>query len=560
MEKSPLLSIKNFSIQLRKNKQLLLDDINLEVNSNEIVGIVGESGSGKSLTALSIMGLLNNSVFETTQGILSFNNESLLGLTSKDWQKIRGKEIAMIFQEPMSSLNPSMKCGDQIAEMFEIHFNYSKKEIKEKVLELLIQVMMPNPEKIYQSYPHQISGGQKQRVMIAIAIACKPKLLIADEPTTALDVTVQKEIVELLKKIQLEQKMSVLFISHDLTLISEIAQKVVVMYQGKIVEQGTAVDIFKHPKNAYTKGLIAARPNVNERYKRLLTLKDVIKNVIPEVETNEERIVKNSKIYEKTPILELQNIEKEFFYQSGFWGKKQIFKALDNISLKVYEGETLGIVGESGCGKTTLGNVILNMEPASAGKVLYHGKDITHLKGNELKLMRKEIQIIFQDPFASLNPRITVGNAIMEPMIVYQLHENNAKRKEKTLEIMEKVGLNAEAFYKYPHEFSGGQRQRIGIARAIALNPKVIICDESVAALDISVQAMVLNLLNELKENFGFTYLFVSHDLAVVKYMSNQVVVMNKGKIEEKEDADILFKTPKSNYAKKLIAAIPRGI
>jgi peptide/nickel transport system ATP-binding protein len=560
MEKSPLLSIKNFSIQLRKNKQLLLDDINLEVNSNEIVGIVGESGSGKSLTALSIMGLLNNSVFETTQGILSFNNESLLGLTSKDWQKIRGKEIAMIFQEPMSSLNPSMKCGDQIAEMFEIHFNYSQKKIKEKVLELLAQVMLPNPEKIYQSYPHQISGGQKQRVMIAIAIACKPKLLIADEPTTALDVTVQKEIVELLKKIQLEQKMSVLFISHDLTLISEIAQKVVVMYQGKIVEQGTAEDIFKHPKNAYTKGLIAARPNVNERYKRLLTLKDVINNVIPEVETNEERTEKNNKIYEKTPILELQNIEKEFFYQSGFWGKKQTFKALDNVSLKVYEGETLGIVGESGCGKTTLGNVILNMEPASGGKVLYHGKDITHLKGNELKLMRKEIQIIFQDPFASLNPRITVGNAIMEPMIVYQLHENNAKRKEKTLKIMEKVGLNAEAFHKYPHEFSGGQRQRIGIARAIALNPKVIICDESVAALDISVQAMVLNLLNELKENFGFTYLFVSHDLAVVKYMSNQVVVMNKGKIEEKEDADILFKTPKSNYAKKLIAAIPRGI
>jgi peptide/nickel transport system ATP-binding protein len=560
MKESPLLFIKNFSIQLRKNKQLLLEDINLDVNSNEIVGIVGESGSGKSLTALSIMGLLNNSVFETTQGILSFNNESLLGLTSKDWQKIRGKEIAMIFQEPMSSLNPSMKCGDQIAEMFKIHFNYSQKKIKEKVLELLAQVMLPNPEKIYQSYPHQISGGQKQRVMIAIAIACKPKLLIADEPTTALDVTLQKEIVELLKKIQLEQKMSVLFISHDLTLISEIAQKVVVMYQGKIVEQGTAEDIFKHPKNAYTKGLIAARPNVNERYKRLLTLKDVINNVIPVVETNEERTEKNNKIYEKTPILELQNIEKEFFYQSGFWGKKQTFKALDNVSLKVYEGETLGIVGESGCGKTTLGNVILNMEPASAGKVLYHGKNITHLKGNELKLMRKEIQIIFQDPFASLNPRITVGNAIMEPMIVYQLHENNAKRKEKTTEIMEKVGLNAEAFHKYPHEFSGGQRQRIGIARAIALNPKVIICDESVAALDISVQAMVLNLLNELKENFGFTYLFVSHDLAVVKYMSNQVVVMNKGKIEEKEDADVLFKTPKSSYAKKLIAAIPRGI
>lgn len=560
MKETPLLSIKNFSIQLRKNKQLLLDDVNLEVNTNEIVGIVGESGSGKSLTALSIMGLLNNSVFETTQGVLSFNNQSLLGLTPKDWRKIRGKEIAMIFQEPMSSLNPSMKCGDQIAEMFDLHFNYSKKEIKEKVLELLAQVMLPNPEKIFQSYPHQISGGQKQRVMIAIAIACKPKLLIADEPTTALDVTVQKEIVELLKKIQLEQKMSVLFISHDLTLISEIAQKVVVMYQGEIVEQGTAYEIFKHPKNAYTKGLIAARPNVNERYKRLLTLKDVINNVIPEVETNEERTAKNTKIYEKTPILELQNIEKEFFYQSGFWGKKQTFKALVNISLKVYEGETLGIVGESGCGKTTLGNVILNMEPASAGKILYYGKDITHLKGNELKLMRKEIQIIFQDPFASLNPRITVGNAIMEPMIVYQLHENNAKRKEKTLEIMEKVGLNADAFHKYPHEFSGGQRQRIGIARAIALNPKVIICDESVAALDISVQAMVLNLLNELKENFGFTYLFISHDLAVVKYMSNQVVVMNKGKIEEKEDADLLFNTPKSNYAKKLIAAIPRGI
>jgi peptide/nickel transport system ATP-binding protein len=556
----PLLTLENYSIQLRKNNQLLLDKINIEINPNEIVGIVGESGSGKSLTALSIMGLLNDAIFETTQGKLNYNNKSLIGLTKKDWQKIRGKEIAMIFQEPMSSLNPSMTCGAQIAEMFYLHNNYSKIEIKVKVIELLAQVMLPNPEKIYQSYPHQISGGQKQRVMIAIAIACKPKLLIADEPTTALDVTVQKELIELLKKIQFENKMSILFISHDLTLISEIAQKVVVMYQGKIVEQGTAYEIFKDPKNAYTKGLIAARPNVNKRFIRLLTLNDVLKNIIPEIETNKERIEKNNKIYEKSPILELQNVDKEFFYKSGFWGKKQIFKALDNVSLKVYEGETLGIVGESGCGKTTLGNVILNMEPASAGKVIYHGKDITHLKGDELKIMRKEIQIIFQDPFASLNPRITIGNAIMEPMIVYQLYGNNLKRREKTLEIMGKVGLNATAFNKYPHEFSGGQRQRIGIARAIALNPKVIICDESVAALDISVQAMVLNLLNELKENFGFTYLFISHDLAVVKYMSNQVVVMNKGRIEEKDDADVLFKTPKSNYAKKLIAAIPRGI
>lgn len=559
MEYNPLLEIKNLSLALKKTKQVLLKDLNLTIFPNEIIGIVGESGSGKSITALSIMGLLNSNIFEATTGEILFNGENLLNYINKDWQKIRGNEISMVFQEPMSSLNPSMKCGAQIAEMFKTHTSLNSTEIKEEVMKLLHQVMLPDPEKIYNSYPHQISGGQKQRVMIAIAIACKPKLLIADEPTTALDVTVQKEIVELLKNIQHENKMSILFISHDLTLISEIAKKVLVMYKGEVVEQGLAEEIFKNPKNSYTKGLIAARPNVKERYNRLLTLNDVIENVIPTIETKLEREDKNKKIYSKTPILELQNIEKEYYFSSGFLSKNKSFKAVNDVSIKVYEGETLGIVGESGCGKTTLGNVILNLEPATGGKILFEGKDITHLKGNELKMMRKNIQIIFQDPYASLNPRMTIGNAIMEPMVVYNLHNNNTLRKEKTLEIMKRVGLNEVSFNRYPHEFSGGQRQRIGIARAIALNPKVIICDESVAALDISVQAMVLNLLNELKENFGFTYLFISHDLAVVKYMGNQVIVMNKGKIEEQGDADILFENPKSDYAKKLIAAIPKG-
>ncbi|MCB0443299.1 MAG: ABC transporter ATP-binding protein, partial [Flavobacterium sp.] len=465
-----------------------------------------------------------------------------------------------IFQEPMSSLNPSLQCGFQVAEILTRHTSLPKKEIKTEVLSLFEKVKLPNPKELFNKYPHQISGGQKQRVMIAMAIACKPKILIADEPTTALDVTVQKEIIHLLKDLQQETKMSILFISHDLSLVSEIANRVLVMYKGEIVEQGNAKAIFENPQHNYTKALIASRPSLEFRLKRLPTIQDFLsERGKSEVVSAEERKENQKKIYAKAPLLEVKNVEKEYLSTVGLFGKKLSFKAVDDVSFKIYEGETVGLVGESGCGKSTLGNAILQLDKATAGQIFFKGNDITKLNKDEIRKLRKEIQLIFQDPYSSLNPRIPVGKAIMEPMKVHGLYKNDAERKAKTIEILERVGLGEDFFNRYPHEFSGGQRQRVGIARTIALQPKLIVCDESVSALDISVQAQVLNLLNELKENFGFTYIFISHDLAVVKYMSDQVLVMNKGKIEEMADADELYANPKSEYTKKLIEAIPKG-
>ena len=436
----------------------------------------------------------------------------------------------------------------------------SRAETKIETLSLFDKVKLPNPEILFDKYPHEISGGQKQRVMIAMAIACKPQLLIADEPTTALDVTVQKEIIQLLKDIQQETGMSIIFISHDLSLVSEIAHRVLVMYQGEIVEQGEVKQIFKNPQHNYTKALIASRPSLDFRLKRLPTIQNFLDDTInAEVVTQEDRTRFHNKLYSQIPILEVINVEKEYFSTAGFFGKKSGFKAVNDVSFKLYDGETLGLVGESGCGKSTLGNAILQLDKATSGQILYRGQDITKLGNAELKKLRKEIQIIFQDPYSSLNPRIPVGKAIMEPMKVHGLYKNDKERKAKTIEILERVGLGAEYFNRYPHEFSGGQRQRIGIARTIALQPKLIVCDESVSALDISVQAQVLNLLNELKENFGFTYIFISHDLAVVKYMSDQVLVMNKGRIEEIADADELYANPQKEYTKMLIEAIPKG-
>src|SRR5690606_11881855 len=417
------------------------------------------------------------------------------------------------------------------------------------------------PDSIFESYPHQISGGQKQRVMIAMAIACKPKILIADEPTTALDVTVQGDIILLLKQLQQETGMSIIFISHDLTMVSEIADKVAVMYKGRIVEQGLTKDIFTSPQHNYTKALLNSRPPLDKRLKKLITIKDFLENSFTsEVISEEEREKRHQKLYSKPPLLEIKNVEKEYFSSASFFGNTTSVKAVNDVSFKVYEGETLGLVGESGCGKSTLGNAILQLDKATSGSIKYKGEEITSLSGSKFRALRKEIQIIFQDPYSSLNPRIPVGKAIMEPMKVHGLWDNNKQRKQKVIEILERVGLSEEHFYRYPHEFSGGQRQRIGIARTIALQPKLIICDESVSALDISVQAQVLNLLNELKEKFGFTYLFISHDLAVVKYMSDQLLVMNAGKIEELDDADVIYNTPKKAYTKKLINAIPKGL
>jgi peptide/nickel transport system ATP-binding protein len=504
------------------------------------------------------MGLLPKNISKISNGSIIFEGENITALNAKSFQKIRGKKIAIIFQEPMSSLNPSMKCGAQVAEILKQHTNLSKKATNTEVLSLFEKVKLPQPEIIFNKYPHEISGGQKQRVMIAMAIACKPQILIADEPTTALDVTVQKEIILLLKEIQQQNQMSILFISHDLALVSEIANRVLVMYKGEIVEQGTVFKVFKNPTHIYTKALISSRPSLDVRLKRLPTIQDFLTERVPsEVITNAERTAFHKKIYAEKPLLEVINVEKEYFSSTGIFGKNISFKAVNDVSFKLYEGETLGLVGESGCGKSTLGNAILQLDKATAGTILYRGLDITKLDGGELRKLRREIQIIFQDPYSSLNPRVPVGKAIMEPMQVHQLYASDAECKTKTIEILERVGLGADHFNRYPHEFSGGQRQRIGIARTIALQPKLIVCDESVSALDISVQAQVLNLLNELKENFGFTYIFISHDLSVVKYMSDQVLVMNKGKIEEIDDADAIYANPKMAYTKKLIAAIP---
>ncbi|WP_417356098.1 ABC transporter ATP-binding protein [Flavobacterium sp.] len=557
-----LLNINHITISARKEGQWtpIVHDSTFTLEQNEILGIVGESGSGKSVTSLAVMGLLPKGILQVTQGSIAFEGRYISQLTTKEMRSVRGNDIAMIFQEPMSSLNPSLKCGYQVEEILKEHTSLSQKEIKATVLSLFEKVKLPNPEKIYNRYPHEISGGQKQRVMIAMAIACKPKILIADEPTTALDVTVQKEIILLLKELQQETKMSIIFISHDLSLVSEIANRVLVMYKGNIVEQGEVTEIFENPKHTYTKALINSRPSLDVRLKRLPTIQDYLEGTVDKTEvTPQQRKEGHEKLYSQPALLEVINVEKEYVSSAGVFGRDIKFKAVNDVSFKIYEGETLGLVGESGCGKSTLGNAILQLDKATAGNILYKGQDLTKLSISAIRELRKEIQIIFQDPYSSLNPRITVGKAIMEPMKVHGLYKNDKERREKTIEILNRVGLGEEHFNRYPHEFSGGQRQRIGIARTIALQPKLIVCDESVSALDISVQAQVLNLLNELKENFGFTYIFISHDLAVVKYMSDQVLVMNKGEIEEMNEADALYEHPQREYTKKLIEAIPKG-
>ncbi|MFT5791870.1 MAG: peptide/nickel transport system ATP-binding protein [Saprospiraceae bacterium] len=560
---NPLIHIKNLSISFFSDSEenRVVEDVSFDLNTNEILGIVGESGSGKSVSSLAILGLLPKKNCEISGSIL-FEEKELLDCSEKDFRSIRGNKISMIFQEPMSSLNPSLTCGFQVQEIILNHFNISKSAAKKQVIELFKKVKLPRTETIFNQYPHQISGGQKQRVMISMAIACKPKVLIADEPTTALDVTVQKEIIELLKELQSETGMSIIFISHDLALVSEIADKVVVMYQGKIVEQGNSKVIFKNPKELYTKALINSKPSLDVRLKKLPTVEDYISDRInTEVYTDTEREETLKKIYNEEPILVVKNLKKYFISEKKWFSNQQsTVKAVDGVSFEIYEGETVGLVGESGCGKTTLGRTILGLEEVSDGEILYKGKDISQLSKKEIKELRKEIQIIFQDPFSSLNPRIPVGKAILEPMRVHKILNSDTERKEYVFNLLDKVGLEKEHFYRYPHEFSGGQRQRIGIARTIALKPKLIICDESVSALDVSVQAQVLNLLNELKSEFDFTYIFISHDLSVVKYMSDQLLVMNNGQIEEKGDADAIYKNPKTAYTQKLIEAIPKGI
>ncbi len=463
----PLLSVKDLNIDFSRKK--VIKGISYDINENEILGVVGESGSGKSVSSLALMGLLPRSMAKIRSGSIHFNTEEITNFSAKQFRNLRGNHIAMIFQEPMSSLNRSMTCGKQVEEILKQHTSLSKRELKAEVLALFEKVKLPEPKRAYKGYPHQISGGQQQRVMIAMAISCQPDLLIADEPTTALDVTVQREIIQLLRDIQKETKMSILFITHDLSLISQIANRVLVMYKGEIVEQNNTKAIFECPEHEYTKALIASRPSLEVRLKRLPTVNSIMnKEVLADEITVQDRKETHHKIYTRTPLLEVKNVDKEYFSKSGIFGAVNSFKAVNNVSFNVYEGETLGLVGESGCGKSTLGNAILNLDKATAGEIRYRGIDITKLSDKQMILLRQDIQIIFQDPYASLNPRLSVGDAIIEPMLVHKLYATKDECKQKVLDLLIRVGLDDTAYNRYPHEFSGGQRQRIGIARTIA--------------------------------------------------------------------------------------------
>jgi len=589
MQKELLLEVKNLSTHFTTDGGIVkaVDDISFQIYRGETVGIVGESGSGKSVTSLSLLRLIPNPPGKIVGGELIYHNEKgavdLTKIPEAEMRHYRGNKISMIFQEPMTSLNPVFTCGSQVDEAIILHQKKNKKEAKALTLQLFQKVQLPSPERIYSSYPHTLSGGQKQRVMIAMAMSCNPDILIADEPTTALDVTVQKTILELMSQLKKTINSSIIFITHDLGVIAEIADRVLVMYKGKIVEQGTVLEIFENPKHPYTKGLMACRPQLDLRLKKLPviadfmredeagnlfartdieggkenSISDVLKTNIVSKQETDQRLIDLQK---QEPILKIQNIKTWFPANKTIFGKvTEWVKAVDDVSFDVYPGETLGLVGESGCGKTTLGRTIIRLVEPVSGNILFNGKNMLELSQNEMKPLRKDIQIIFQDPYSSLNPRMTVGNAIKEPITVHKLYANDKERKQKVIQLMEKTGLKADFYNRYPHEFSGGQRQRICIARALALNPKFIICDESVSALDVSVQAQVLNLLIQLRNEFNFTYIFISHDLGVVKFMSDRMVVMNKGVIEEMGASDEIYLNPQKAYTQKLIDAIPKG-
>lgn len=542
-----------------------LKNVSLEIDRGETVAIVGESGSGKTVTSLSILQLLASPPARYKSGEIFFSEDGseridLLKTKEEDLMRIRGNKISMIFQEPMTSLNPVKTCGDQVVEAMRIHQRISRKEAQKRTIELFGQVKLPDPASILNRYPHEISGGQKQRVMIAMAICCHPALLIADEPTTALDVTVQKTILQLIKELQVQQNMSVIYITHDLGLVSEIADKVIVMYRGDVVETGSNRDIFLNPQHPYTSALLSCRPSPSSRGKRLPVISDFMDSKESSAFSHQPSASSVEPLeLNLQPLLKVENLKVYFPVKKNFFGKVlKEFKAVDDVSFEVGKGEILGLVGESGCGKTTLGRSLIRLIQPTSGKILFNGKNLADIPDGVLRKMRKDIQIIFQDPYGSLNPRITIGEAINEPMKIHAILPNEKKRKEKIIDLLEKVDLKPEYFNRYPHEFSGGQRQRICIARALSLNPDFIICDESVSALDVSVQAQVLNLLNDLKAELGFTCIFISHDLGVVHYISNRIMVMNKGKIEETGTADEIYYHPKKEYTQRLIASIPK--
>ena len=559
-----LLEIKNLTVEFKTEDETVkaVKSLNLTIPKGKTVGLVGESGSGKSVTSLALMGLIPNPPGRITEGEILFNGEDLTKASPARMRQLRGNKIAMIFQEPMTSLNPVFTTGNQVDEVLMLHQGMNAKEARKRTIELYNEVGIPDPESSVDKYPHQMSGGQKQRVMIAMAMACEPDLLICDEPTTALDVTIQKQVLELMFELQRKHGMSMLFITHDLAVIADIADEVAVMFRGDLVEQNTTKALFENPKHPYTKGLLACRPSLDENPVRLLTVEDFL-NAKEDIDVSSLEMKKPRPLDQSNApvLLEINNFSKHFPIKGGIFGRTvDQFKAVDNVSLKVRKGRTLGLVGESGCGKTTLGRTILRLLEPTTGSVNYSGKDITALDKKEMRAMREKMQIIFQDPYSSLNPRMTIGDIITEPMVIHGIGGSKQERYEVAANLLEKVGLKGDHLNRYPHEFSGGQRQRICIARALSLKPDFIICDESVSALDVSVQAQVLNLLQDLQDELGLTYIFISHDLSVVKYISDEIGVMNKGRIVEYGPAHEVYNNPKDEYTKKLLSAIPRGV
>lgn len=585
-----LLEVNNLEVEFKteSGRVKAVDDVSFSLNKGETIGIVGESGSGKSVTSLSIMQLISSPPGKVRGGDVLFQSGAygeidLLNISSAQKRHIRGNEISMIFQEPMTSLNPVYTCGNQVNESLMLHWHLSYKKATAITLDLFNKVRLPRPKDIFKAYPHQISGGQKQRVMIAMALACNPSVLIADEPTTALDVTVQAAILDLMRDLR-DNDSSIIFITHDLGVIAEIADRILVMYQGKIVEQGPVWDIFVNPKHPYTKGLLACRPRLDIKLNRLPVVSDFMERdaaggfktkdadnnkekfatigeaILKHYITEEETKARIKKLESNEPHLKVKHLKTYFPIHTSLFGKpKEVVKAVDDVSFEVYPDETVGLVGESGCGKTTLGRTILRLIEPTDGEIILQGTRINEVSKKHLRRLRKDMQIIFQDPYSSLNPRIPIGEAIMEPMKVHGILKTDLQRKKRVAELLEQVQLDFEHYMRYPHEFSGGQRQRICIARALALNPKFIICDESVSALDVSVQAQVLNLLNQLRDEYHFTCIFISHDLSVVKFMSDRLIVMNNGKIEEQGYADEIYENPQTAYTRKLIDAIPKG-
>jgi peptide/nickel transport system ATP-binding protein len=558
-DNTPLLQVRDLDIRFRIDRKAepfqAVKGISFDIPTNSTVALVGESGSGKSVSAMAILGLLPDNAIVAPSSQAIYGGRDLLKAPMAEMQALRGKDISVIFQEPMTSLNPVFTVGEQIAESLRMHMGMTGAQARSRVVELLSEVGIPNPQLRAASYPHEMSGGQQQRVMIAMAIACEPKLLIADEPTTALDVTIQKQILDLIAKLQEKHHMSVLFITHDLGVVGEIADHVVVMQNGVIQEQGTVRAIFEHPQHPYTKALLACRPRLDRRPRRLPVIDDFLKgDGRPHLEERHRGTSPEDPI-----ILEVKGLNKTFFLKEGIFGKRAV-PAVKDVSFRLPKGKTLGLVGESGSGKTTVGLTLMRLHDATSGEVLFEGRDLLSLTEREMMAYRRRIQIIFQNPYASLNPRFTVGQILVEPMKIHSIGRDERERVDMAFQLLKRVGLPEQSFYKYPHEFSGGQRQRIAIARCLTMRPDVLICDESVSALDVSVQAQVLNLLQDLQDEYGMSYIFISHDLAVVKYISDRVMVMNDGAIVEMADSDDIYRAPQQEYTRKLLSSIPKGL